>query len=147
MTRRRRPACGNPGAHPAHEYGMAYDANTNQHWPYTCGGWTETEAAATALVREIDAAVLAWLPGRATGAGPVLRLECHASVVSAIRELAEPDFTGFTSPSGRPGEAAYQPLAYADVVVLPLPSGEWRLTAAGEVLASGSLGRGSAADG
>ena len=134
---RRRPPCGNLDAHPAHEYGDVYDANTNQHWPKTCPGWPELLAAATVIADQIDAAVLAWWQERPPGPQPRLRLECHASVISALRELSEPDFPEFT-PTGLYGEVP--PLAYADVIVLPLPSGEWRLAGPGTVLASGSLG-------
>jgi hypothetical protein len=115
---RREPLCGNPGAHAPH--------------PPACPGWRQRDADATALAERLDQVARSSLP-------PGMRLECHPSVITPLRDLHVPEPGEFTPHLAvATGENAAKP--QIPVVVVPgMERGQWRITADDGLVAEGTV--------
>jgi hypothetical protein len=129
---RREPLCGNPEAHAPH--GSPVPGKT---FLMVCPGWCQRDADATALAERLDQAARDSLWPLALPAG--MRLECHPSVVTPLRDLYVPERDEFTPHLAVvTGEDVAKP--QIPVVVVPgMERGQWRITADDGPIAEGTV--------
>lgn len=113
-------------------YGTDYSAaahSAHEFFPHTwmattpCYGWTEAEAEAAAVVEEIRTA-----PDGA-------RLEAHPGIIAGISQLLTPDYPG--EDDAGIGHQVTRLFGVA-LTTAPLERGQWRITAAGGLVAEGT---------
>ena len=127
MSERLRPACRNPGPHPAHEYDAGYRELSR------CPGWTVEEAGASAMLDALDEAMRPYEKPLAYFDPPDgLRVECHPLVLHELRRIIMPSFADIRA-HGEPHDDRLLPVPL--VVVPGMERGAWRL-----VLTQGVIG-------